>query len=325
MYEQSNQSNNTEPFFEISDLQPLRNQLSRSNSSFNNTSSGKPLETQPQTTTTTTTYDNNSKLKQWFIKFYQSKFLSPIIIFITLLIVFFIALGSYLGYKSSISIEKGDGIGVDLGEINSGVALYGSVTNVDIEEKKLELRFTFSGCGFDFTDDATSNQDCGVLNRNISVFINENATLAKFESEDAKMETISLRNGAIGKYEPEDIIWSQNPQDMKSLELTFTPSFNIEIPFDWTQTRSSIKSDPTSYPFDEYKAYITFLAWDAGHNASEPNLGHFSDFSFIRTTGTYPNYVITSVDYPTLQNDVRRTIQISIRRSNAVRAFSISM
>ena len=55
MYEQSNQSNNTEPFFEISDLQPLRNQLSRSNSSFNNTSSGKPLETQPQTTTTTTT------------------------------------------------------------------------------------------------------------------------------------------------------------------------------------------------------------------------------------------------------------------------------
>lgn len=188
------------------------------------------------------------------------------------------------------------------------------------------MRFTFSGCGPGYTDNAQSATDCGMLNRNISTFINENATLSKFESSPSTdNEAVFLREGAIGIYEPDSVIWSRKPEDMSKLELTFTPSFDVEIPFDWTESRSSLRSDPTSYPFDEYSAYITFLAWNPGANASEPDLGHFSSISFIRTSGTYPNFVISSVDYATLDNDVRRTAKITIRRSNAVRAFSISI
>lgn len=188
------------------------------------------------------------------------------------------------------------------------------------------MRFSFSGCGPGYTDDAKTTADCGVLNRNISTYINENATLSKFESHrEVDHEVVFLREGAVGTYEPDSVIWSRKPEDMSKLELTFTPSFEVEIPFDWTESRSSLKSDPTSYPFDEYSAYITFLAWDAGNNVSEPDLGQFSSISFVRTSGTFPNYVISSVDYATLENDVRRTIKITIRRSNAVRAFAISM
>ncbi|TIA78233.1 hypothetical protein E3P98_03929 [Wallemia ichthyophaga] len=266
------------------------------------------------------------RLSAWYNTFHEWRYTPLALIFAVILLVFFSALGSYLGYRASVQLEKGDGMGSDLGQMTSGMALYGSVTDVDIDEKKLEMRFSFSGCGPGYTNDAQTAADCGVLNRNITTYINENATLSKFESKsEIDHEAVFLRDGAVGFYEPDSVIWSRKPEDMSTLELTFTPSFQVEIPFDWTESRSSLKSDPTSYPFDEYSAYITFLAWDAGSNVSEPDLGQFSAISFVRTSGTFPNYVISSVDYATLENDVRRTIKITIRRSNAVRAFAISI
>lgn len=114
--------NSSQPVVDSSEQAPVTLTRSISRDTF---SSRAPMLHRTDTKATTATEKKSirtvKKAKTLFDKFHEWKYTPLALIFAVILLIFFSALGSYLGYKSSVQVEKGDGIGADLGEMTAGV------------------------------------------------------------------------------------------------------------------------------------------------------------------------------------------------------------